>query len=123
MNQRERMEALLAGHILKAGSTLYRLDSEGNLEHLNSTRVGWEENEGRSVLAYEDACIADDYVLTFSQAIVKMAEGKIVTSLWRADPVYTIEGGEVMEIYEDGSCDPVEYFTVDMMFAPWRVVQ
>lgn len=123
MNPKECMEALLAGHIVKADSTLYRLDNEGNLQHMNSTRAGWEEDEGRFVLADVDACIADDYVLTFSQAIAKMAEGKTVTSLWRADPVYTIEGGEVMEIYEDGSCDPVEYFTADMMFAPWRVVQ
>ena len=51
-----------------------------------------------------------------------MAEGKTVVSLYRDDPVYTIEGGEVMETYGDGTCDPVLYFTPDMMFSPWRVV-
>ena len=122
MNHGERMEALLAGHVLKVGSTLYRLDNNGNLEHMNNTRVGWEANRGTSVLSEEYACIADDYVLTFSQAIAMMTEGKTVVSLYRDDPVYTIEGGEVMETYGDGTCDPVLYFTPDMMFSPWRVV-
>ena len=122
MNKMERMEALLAGHVLKVGSTLYRLDNVGNLEHMNSTRVGWEADEGMSVLSPKEASIADDYNLTFSQAIAMMAEGKTVTSLYQDDLVYTIEGGEVMETYGDGTCDPVEYFPVDMMFAPWRVV-
>ena len=75
MNQRERMEALLAGHVLKVGSTLYRLDNEGNLEHMNSTRIGWEANRGTSILSNGDASIADDYTLTFSQANAMMNEG------------------------------------------------
>lgn len=122
MNQRERMEALLAGHILKVGSTLYRLDNAGQLEHLYSTKVGWEADKGMSVLSSRDASIADDYNLTFSQAIATMAEGKAVASMYQDDPVYTMEGGEVMETFRDGTCDPVGFFTPDEMFALWRVV-
>lgn len=78
MNERECLQALLDGKILRDGYYRYwRMSDEGELQ------TKWEEKDDwiRSQSVWDGDCtIQEEYSLTFKEALKAMLDGKIVES-------------------------------------------
>ena len=91
MKDREKMQALLDGHTLRSGTTLFRLSEGGVLLRLEPGDECWEDHGDFSALHItDDIVIADGFTLTFSEAMGKVAAGETVTSLYDCSISYCI---------------------------------
>ena len=124
MKDREKMQALLDGHTLRSGTTLFRLSEGGVLLRMEPGDECWEDHGDFSALHItDDIVIADGFTLTFSEAMGKVAAGETVTSLYDCSVSYCIVTGEMVEITREGGCYPVEHIPEEAMDALWSVVE
>lgn len=124
MKDREKMQALLDGHTLRSGTTLFRLSEGGVLLSKEFGDECWEDHGDFSALyKTDDIVVADGFTLTFSEAMGKVAAGETVTSLYDSRVSYCIVTGELVEISREGWCYPVEYIPEEAMDALWSVVE
>lgn len=124
MKDREKMQALLDGHTLRSGTTLFRLSEGGVLLRLEPGDECWEDHgDFSAIYVTDDIVIADGFTLTFSEAMGKVAAGETVTSLYDCRVSYCIDTGKLVEIFRDSLCCPVEHIPEEAMDAVWSVVE
>ena len=124
MKDREKMQALLDGHILRSGDVLFRLSDRGVLLRLDPYDECWEDHGDFSALyVTDDIVIADGFTLSFSEAMGKVAKGMTVTSLSDCRVTYRIVADVLVQIIDGECCYPVERIPEEAMGSTWSVVE
>ena len=98
MNEKEQMQALLAGKIVMCDGERYKLDEDGDLTQqcVESGETYWYKLGGCEFSFYSGNYVVDEKCVEFGRAMGMMAEGKVMKCLW-SEVVYRIEGG-VLEV-------------------------
>ena len=101
MNEKEQMQALLAGKTLMCDGERYKLDEDGDLTQqcVESGETYWYKLGGCEFSFYSGNYVVDEKCVDFGRAMGMMSEGKIMKCLW-SEVVYRIERG-VLEAYYD----------------------